>query len=241
MAESKSAALPLGYAQSRRETIPATPNAADRCGRTIATRARRTKGPIGPAGRRPIGAPPYYICASVGPIHAQWKTAKKHAQAEPSSASGAKLMAYRAPVEDMCFTLKHGAGLRQSARRGLYEDLSDDLLEAVLGEAGRLAAEVIGAARYRRRPVGTPFRDGAVTARPGWKEAYGLGGGGWNGLASPAEWGGQGCRGRSMPCASKCGIRPPWRSDRSRADHGGGRFARWRTGRRVQKDAICQR
>ena len=40
---------------------------------------------------------------------------------------------------------------------------------------------------------GTPFRDGEVTTPPGWKEAYrDWAAAGWNGLAAPAAWGGQG-------------------------------------------------
>ena len=36
------------------------------------------------------------------------------------------------------------------------------------------------------------FKDGAVTTAPGWKEAYrAWAAAGWNGLAAPAEWGGQ--------------------------------------------------
>ena len=37
------------------------------------------------------------------------------------------------------------------------------------------------------------FKDGVVTTAPGWKEAYNAWReGGWNGLAAPREWGGQG-------------------------------------------------
>src|SRR5690606_13402144 len=40
---------------------------------------------------------------------------------------------------------------------------------------------------------GTPLQDGAVTMPPGWKEAYAAWiDGGWNGLAGPTAFGGQG-------------------------------------------------
>jgi alkylation response protein AidB-like acyl-CoA dehydrogenase len=40
---------------------------------------------------------------------------------------------------------------------------------------------------------GTPFKNGHVTTPPGWKEAYtAWASAGWNGLAAPADWGGQG-------------------------------------------------
>ena len=39
---------------------------------------------------------------------------------------------------------------------------------------------------------GTPFEDGTVTTPPGWKDAYrAWSQAGWNGLAAPAQWGGQ--------------------------------------------------
>ena len=68
-----------------------------------------------------------------------------------------------------------------------------DEVEAVLAEAGRLAGEVIAPLNRVGDTFGTPFKDGAVTTAPGWKEAYTTWrDGGWNGLAAPAEWGGQG-------------------------------------------------
>src|SRR6202023_171670 len=39
---------------------------------------------------------------------------------------------------------------------------------------------------------GTPFKDGAITMPPGWKEAYrAWSQAGWHALAAPAQWGGQ--------------------------------------------------
>ena len=67
-----------------------------------------------------------------------------------------------------------------------------DEVEAVLAEAGRFAGEVIAPLNRVGDTFGTPFKDGVVTTAPGWKEAYSAWrGGGWNGLAAPAEWGGQ--------------------------------------------------
>jgi acyl-CoA dehydrogenase len=102
-------------------------------------------------------------------------------------------MAYRAPVEDIVFTLKHAAGFAKARGEGLYEDLGDDLLEAVLGEAGRFATEVLAPLNAPGDRYGTPFDDGEVTTPPGWKEAYrDWWKAGWNGVAAPADWGGQG-------------------------------------------------
>src|SRR5262249_7028609 len=103
------------------------------------------------------------------------------------------IMAYQAPVEDIIFTLKHAAGLAGARADGLYQDLGDDDLDAVLGEAGRFASEVLAPLNVPGDRYGTPFRDGEVTTPPGWKEAYrDWAAAGWNGVAAPAEWGGQG-------------------------------------------------
>jgi alkylation response protein AidB-like acyl-CoA dehydrogenase len=101
-------------------------------------------------------------------------------------------MTYRAPLADISFALKHSAGLSAAIDEGLFADLTLDDVDAVLNEAGRFAGEVIGPLNRVGDTFGTPFKDGAVTTPPGWKEAYnGWRSGGWNGLAAPADWGGQ--------------------------------------------------
>jgi acyl-CoA dehydrogenase len=99
---------------------------------------------------------------------------------------------YRAPLADIGAALKYAAGLPAAIDEGLFGDLTMEDVDAVLAEAGRFAAEVIAPLNRVGDTFGTPFKDGAVTTAPGWKEAYrGWCSGGWNGLAAPAEWGGQ--------------------------------------------------
>jgi len=99
---------------------------------------------------------------------------------------------YRAPLADIGFALKHGAAFSAALDEGLFGDLTMDVVEAVLAEAGRLAGEVIAPLNRVGDTFGTPFKDGGVTTAPGWKEAYTTWrNGGWNGLAAPEEWGGQ--------------------------------------------------
>jgi acyl-CoA dehydrogenase len=110
----------------------------------------------------------------------------QHHQAE-------QFVTYHAPLADMGFALKYGAALTPALEQGFFGDLSMDDVEAVLAEAGRIAAEVIAPLNRVGDLSGTTFKDGAVTTAPGWKEAYRAWcEGGWNGLASPVEWGGQG-------------------------------------------------
>jgi alkylation response protein AidB-like acyl-CoA dehydrogenase len=99
---------------------------------------------------------------------------------------------YRAPLGDIGAALKYAAGLPGAIGEGLFGDLTMDDVDAVLTEAGRFAGAVIAPLNRVGDTFGTPFKDGAVTTPPGWKEAYrGWCNGGWNGLAAPAEWGGQ--------------------------------------------------
>ena len=101
-------------------------------------------------------------------------------------------MTYRAPLAEIGFTLKYGAALAGAIEEGLFGDLSLDEVDAVLSEAGRVAAEVIAPLNRVGDKYGASFKDGVVTTAPGWKEAYKTWRtGGWNGVAAPAEWGGQ--------------------------------------------------
>ncbi len=102
-------------------------------------------------------------------------------------------MTYHAPLADMSFALKYGAALLPALEEGFFGDLTMDDVEAVLTEAGRMAAEVIAPLDRVGDTIGATFKDGVVTTAPGWKDAYRAWcDGGWNGLASPPEWGGQG-------------------------------------------------
>jgi acyl-CoA dehydrogenase len=102
-------------------------------------------------------------------------------------------MTYRAPVEDIAFTLKHSAGFKSALDEGLYGDLTEADVDAVLEEAGKFASTVIAPLNTVGDKLGTPLKDGAITMPPGWKEAYtAWAQGGWNGLAASEHWGGQG-------------------------------------------------
>jgi acyl-CoA dehydrogenase len=101
-------------------------------------------------------------------------------------------MTYRAPLADIAFALKYAAGLKAALAEGLYGDLDEQTVDSVLEEAGRFAGDVIAPLNRIGDRSGTPFKDGAVTTPPGWKEAYtAWTAAGWNGVAAPAEWGGQ--------------------------------------------------
>ncbi|GJE55687.1 MULTISPECIES: acyl-CoA dehydrogenase [Methylobacterium] len=101
-------------------------------------------------------------------------------------------MSYRAPVEEMAFTLRHVAGLDAVLAQGGHEMAPEDV-GAILDEAGKLANGVIAPLNRAGDRHGATLTDGAVTTAPGWREAYrAFVDGGWNGLGATVEHGGQG-------------------------------------------------
>ena len=101
-------------------------------------------------------------------------------------------MSYEAPVADIAFALKHSAGLDALLAEELFADLAEDTVAAVIAEAGKFASGIIAPLNTVGDHHGTPFKDGAITMPPGWKEAYrAWSQAGWNALAAPAQWGGQ--------------------------------------------------
>jgi acyl-CoA dehydrogenase len=100
---------------------------------------------------------------------------------------------YHAPVEEIAHTLKHVAGLKDALSQGMVGDLSEDLADAILEEAGRFASEEVAPLNKVGDAEGAVLKDGAVTMPTGWKALYRQWiEGGWNGLAAPADHGGQG-------------------------------------------------
>jgi len=100
---------------------------------------------------------------------------------------------YRAPVTEIAHTLKSVAGLGKALEQGRFGDLGEDLVDAILAEAGRFASDQIAPLNEIGDRHGALLKDGAVTTPPGWKELYrNWIAGGWNGLAGPEEFGGQG-------------------------------------------------
>jgi len=100
---------------------------------------------------------------------------------------------YRAPVDEIAFTLKHVCGLADLRKSERFAELGDDLVDAIVTEAGRYAAEAVAPLNAVADRHGTPFAGGEVTTPPGWREAYhGWIEGGWNGLTADPDHGGQG-------------------------------------------------
>ncbi len=73
------------------------------------------------------------------------------------------------------------------------EEVTPDLVEAVLEEAGKICSDVLQPINGSGDEEGCHFKDGEVTTPKGFKEAYQtFAEGGWTGLACNPEHGGQG-------------------------------------------------
>jgi len=100
---------------------------------------------------------------------------------------------YRAPVEDIAYTLKQIAGLSGALQSGSFGDLSEDLVDAILEEAGRFATEEVAPLYEAGDEQGAKLAGHKVTTPPGWSDLYRRWReGGWNGLTASPEFGGQG-------------------------------------------------
>ena len=103
------------------------------------------------------------------------------------------MYAYQAPLRDMQFILHTIAGLEEIASLPNCEDVSAELVSAVLEEAGKFAAGVLAPLNQSGDRQGCRLEQGVVHTPEGWQAAYDqFRDAGWVGLASPQEYGGQG-------------------------------------------------
>jgi alkylation response protein AidB-like acyl-CoA dehydrogenase len=117
-------------------------------------------------------------------------------------------MSYTAPLADMRFVLEEVAGLEELAQLPGYEAASSDLVEAILGEAGKLAETVVAPLNQPADRAGSILENGVVRTPPGFREAYDrYVEGGWNGLAFEPDFGGQG-----LPLALATPVAEMWNS-----------------------------
>ena len=100
---------------------------------------------------------------------------------------------YAAPLKDMQFALKNVVGLDQVNTLPGWDEVTDDVVDAILEEAARFAGEVLSPLNATGDKVGAKLKDGVVTTPPGFKEAYHqFVEGGWGNIIAPPEFGGQG-------------------------------------------------
>jgi 3-(methylsulfanyl)propanoyl-CoA dehydrogenase len=126
----------------------------------------------------------------------------------PAEAEEGLPMPYDAPLADMRFVLEEVAGLEAIAGMPGYESASSDLAMAVLGEAARLAGEVVAPLNQPGDRTGSVLENGVVRTPPGFREAYAhYREGGWSGLSADPDQGGQG-----LPLALATPVLEMWNS-----------------------------
>jgi len=102
-------------------------------------------------------------------------------------------MSYLAPLKDMLFNIKHLADIEQIAQLPGFEDAGFETAQAVLEEAAKFNEGVLSPLNWEGDKNPSSWRDGVVTATPGFKEAFQqFAQGGWQGLQHPVDFGGQG-------------------------------------------------
>ncbi len=103
------------------------------------------------------------------------------------------MTAYRAPVADLLFTIQELAGMAEISQFSTFRDVTPDLIEAILEEAGKIGSDVLAPLNRSGDQQGCQLENGVVRTPDGFKEAYRqFIDNGWNGMPFEPKYGGQG-------------------------------------------------
>ena len=115
---------------------------------------------------------------------------------------------YTAPIRDMQFVMRELANLEGVAGLPGCEEVSPDLVDAILDEAGKFAGGVLAPLNKIGDQEGAKWKDGQVSTAPGWKDAYTqFAESGWTALACDPQYGGQG-----LPKLISTAVMEMWKS-----------------------------
>ncbi len=118
------------------------------------------------------------------------------------------ISAYTAPLKDIQFAISRFCGLEEITGLPGCADLSPGLVGAVLEEASHFAQGVLDPLNRVGDIEGARWRDGEVSAPPGFTVAYRqFTGAGWSGIGADTVWGGQG-----LPHALAMPLQEIWTS-----------------------------
>ncbi len=102
-------------------------------------------------------------------------------------------MTFTAPVADIAFWLRAVTSVEADIAAGVFPDLTSDLIDAILLEAGRFAADEIAPLNQPGDVHGARLENGAVILPPGWHDVFARWvNGGWTSLAASPAYDGQG-------------------------------------------------
>ncbi|MFV0513841.1 MAG: acyl-CoA dehydrogenase [Jhaorihella sp.] len=102
-------------------------------------------------------------------------------------------MTYRAPVPDYEFILRHVVGFGRVAATERFSEATDDLVGAILNEAGRMCEEVMAPLQRNGDLHPARLENGVVRASPGFADGWkAIAEGGWLGMSGSPDHGGMG-------------------------------------------------
>jgi alkylation response protein AidB-like acyl-CoA dehydrogenase len=115
---------------------------------------------------------------------------------------------YAAPLDDMRFVLSHLAGLPEIATFPGFEEADPELVDAILTEAARFAAEVLAPLNATGDRQGCRWDGGKVATPDGFPEAYRqFIEAGWHAMPASPDIGGQG-----LPALVSSAVAEMWKS-----------------------------
>ena len=115
---------------------------------------------------------------------------------------------YIAPLKDMQFVLRELAGLDEVTALPGWQEVTPEVVDAVLSEAARFAQEVLDPLNRSGDQQGARIAHGKVTAPEGYAQAYRkFIDAGWNGLTGDPRYGGQG-----LPHVVATAVQEIWNS-----------------------------
>ncbi len=115
---------------------------------------------------------------------------------------------YTAPVREMLFTMKAIGGLDDVCALPGHDEVTPDLIDAVLDEAAKFAGEVLAPLNQPGDRQGNRWDAGHVTTADGFKEAYAsFCDTGWHAMPAATEFGGQG-----MPTLLSTAVLEMWKA-----------------------------
>ena len=116
---------------------------------------------------------------------------------------------FNADENDIRFAIRHVIGLDTVTDLEPFKDYGEDICDAVISEAARVATEIVSPVNHSGDTTGAKWHsDNTVTTPEGFKEAFkALGEGGWTGIGTAEEYGGQ-----NMPELLCAAVREMWHS-----------------------------
>lgn len=97
------------------------------------------------------------------------------------------------PLQDFRFALNELAGLGEVLKLPGFEEVTPDLVDAILEENGRFVEQAVAPLNVPGDTQPPVWKDGQVTTTPGYAQGFkDYAAGGWQGLQHPVAWGGQG-------------------------------------------------